>query len=145
MFNHILVPLDGSEYSERALDSAFSVAEAYGGARVTLLAVMLRFPESKIHVPKMDEQSEGRGKEYLRALIERAGPHGFPVDLIVKLGVPAREIVATAKDMNVDLIVMSTHGTTGLERDQRSIGSTAWRVLHDAPCPVLLLPVRVPD
>jgi len=145
MFNHILVPLDGSEYSERALDSAFSVAEAYGGARVTLLAVMLRFPESRLHVPQMDEQSEERGKEYLRRLIERAGPHGFPVDLIVRLGVPAREIVATAKDTNVDLIVMSTHGTTGIERDQHSIGSTAWRVLHDAPCPVLLLPVRVSD
>ena len=145
MFNHILVPVDGSEYSERALDSAFSVAEAYGGARVTLLAVMLRFPESKLHVPKMDEQSEDRGKDYLRGLVERAGPRAVPVDLVVKLGVPATEIIATAKEANVDLIVMSTHGTTGIERDQHSIGSTAWRVLHDAPCPVLLLRVKAPD
>lgn len=142
MFNHILVPLDGSEFAERALQSAFSLAEAYGGARVTLLAVMLRYPESKLHVHKVDEQSEARGKEYLRGLIERVGPKSVPVDCLVKLGVPAQEIVRTVKDAKADLIVMSTHGTTGIERDQRSIGSTAWRVLQDAPCPILLLPAQ---
>jgi nucleotide-binding universal stress UspA family protein len=140
VINHILVPLDGSEQSERALDTASSVAEAYGGARVTLLAVMIRFPESRIHVPKLDEQSEDRGKAYL----EEAGRryvHRFPVDMKVRLGVPADEILAEARESHVDMIVMSTHGTAGMERDKHSIGSTAWRVLHDSPCPILLVPL----
>jgi nucleotide-binding universal stress UspA family protein len=103
---------------------------------------MLRFPESKLHVHKIDEQSEQRGKDYLKGLVARAGSQRVPIDLTVRLGVPATEIIKVAKETRVDLIVMSTHGTTGIERDQHSIGSTAWRVLHDAPCPVLLIPVR---
>ena len=140
MFNHILVPLDGSDNSELALAHAFSLAEAYGGARITLLAVMLRFPESKIHVPSLDAQSEERGKAYLSSVVAKHGPRSMPLDLSVKLGVPASEIIAAARGRDIDIIVMATHGTTGVERDQRSIGSTAWRVLHDAPCPVLLVP-----
>jgi nucleotide-binding universal stress UspA family protein len=142
VFQHILVPLDGSEYSERALSAAFSVAEAYGDSRVTLLAVMLRFPESRLHVPKLDEQSEQRGKDYLKEVAARHSERKVPMDLKVRLGVPAAEIIAEAKESKVDLLVMATHGTTGIERDQRSIGSTAWRVLHDAPCAVLLVPAR---
>ena len=142
MFNHILVPLDGSEHSERALGTALSLAEAYGGARVTLLAVMLRFPESKIHVPRLDEQSEQRGRDYLLDVISHLGPQSVPIDAQVRLGVPAAEIVAAAHTLGIDLLVMSTHGTTGSERDRKSIGSTAWRVLHEAPCPILLVPLR---
>lgn len=141
MIEHILVPLDGSAQSEQAFADASSIAEAYGGARVTLLAVMLRFPESKIHVPKMDAQSEERGEEYLEEFVKSRAPHTFPLDLRVRLGVPADEILSEAREKDVDLIVMSTHGTSGMERDPHSIGSTAWRVLHDAPCPVMLIPI----
>ncbi len=140
MIKHILVPLDGSEQSERALETASSLAEAYGGARVTLLAVMIRFPESRIHAPKMDEQSMDRGDVYLKAFTERY-VHRFPVSAKVRLGVPADEILAEARESGVDMIIMSTHGTASVERDRHSIGSTAWRVLHDAPCPILLVPV----
>lgn len=140
MIKHILVPLDGSDQSERALDHASSIAEAYGDARVTLLAVMIRFPESRIHVPKLDEQSLDRGRSYLAEFITRR-KHSFPMAAKVRLGVPADEIVAEARESDVDMIVMGTHGTTGTERDRHSIGSTAWRVLHDSPCPVLLVPI----
>jgi nucleotide-binding universal stress UspA family protein len=140
MINHILVPLDGSNESEEALTYAASLAEAYGGARVTLLAVMLRFPESRIHAPKMDEQSMERGWQYLKEVIARH-PRSFPVEAKVRLGVPADEILAEGRDGGADIVVMSTHGTSGTERDRHSIGSTAWRVLHDSPCPVLLVPV----
>lgn len=140
MFQHILVPLDGSDESEEALAAASSIAEAYGGARITLLAVMLRFPESKLHVARMDDQSEARGEDYLTKVIDDHR-FTFPVGLKVRLGVPADEILDEAK-AGVDLIVMSTHGTSASVRDRHSIGSTAWRVLHDAPCPVMLIPIR---
>ena len=116
------------------------MAEAYGGARVTLLAVMIRYPESRIHVPKLDDQSVDRGNAYLQEVCSRH-TRTFPLSPKVRLGVPADEILAEARESKVDVIVMSTHGTAGMERDQHSIGSTAWRVLHDAPCPIMLIPV----
>ena len=143
MISNILVPVDGSEQSERALETAASLAEAYGGARVTLLAVMIRFPESKIHAPKFDQHSTDLAGAYLTEVCSRHA-RTFPVATRIRLGVPADEILAEAREGNFDLIVMSTHGTSGVERDKHSIGSTAWRVLHDAPCPILLLPLGTP-
>jgi nucleotide-binding universal stress UspA family protein len=141
VINHILVPLDGSSESEQALSYAASLAEAYGGARVTLLAVMLRFPETRIQSARMDERSEQRAWTYLKEIIAKH-PSTFPIEAHVRLGVPADEIAAEALLEGVDLIVMTTHGTAGTERDRHSIGSTAWRVLHDTPCPVFLVPAR---
>src|SRR5438128_1563213 len=100
---------------------------------------MLRFPESRIHVPKLDAQSEARGHDYLRELITKQG-HSFPLSACVRFGVPAEQIVETARTNNVDLIVMSTHGTAASERNRYAIGSTAWRVLQETPCPVFLVP-----
>jgi nucleotide-binding universal stress UspA family protein len=141
VFTHILVPLDGSEFSERAVEPARSLAEKYG-ASITLLTVMLRFPESKLQVPKVDQRSEERGQRYLadvRAI--KMGTAAVPVALVTKHGTPAESIVECATESQADLIVMSTHGTTGT---RYSLGSTAWKILQDAPCPVLLLPVPRP-
>ncbi len=141
MFTHILVPLDGSEYSERAVEPALSLAEKYG-ARITLLTVMLRFPESKLQVLTVDQRSEDHGRRYLadvRAM--KLGTAAVPVALVVELGTPAESIVECAMESQADLIVMSTHGTTAT---RYTLGSTAWKILQDAPCPVLLLPVPRP-
>jgi nucleotide-binding universal stress UspA family protein len=64
VFKHIVVPLDGSEYSERAVEPARSLAEQYG-ARLTLLTVMVRFPASRLHIARLDQGSEERGRQYL--------------------------------------------------------------------------------
>lgn len=141
MFTHILVPLDGSEYSERAIEPALSLAEKYG-ARITLLTVMLQFPESKLTVTIVDQRSEEHGRRYLadvRAM--KMGAAVVPVALVAKHGTPAESIVECALESQADLIVMSTHGTTGT---RYTLGSTAWKILQDAPCPVLLLPVPRP-
>ena len=142
MISHILVPLDGSDQSEHALRYALSMAEAYDDCRVTLLAVMLRFPESKIHVPRLDEQSEARGYDYLKEVVART-QRSVPLATKVRLGVPADQIIKAAREEGVDLIVMSTHGTAGSDRNPHSLGSTAWRVLQDAPCPIFLVPQPV--
>jgi nucleotide-binding universal stress UspA family protein len=57
MFTHMLVPLDGSEFSEQAIEPARSLAERYGG-RITLLTVMVQFPESRLQIPVLDQRSE---------------------------------------------------------------------------------------
>jgi nucleotide-binding universal stress UspA family protein len=136
MFTHILVPLDGSEFSEKAIEPARSLAEMYGG-RITLLTVMLRFPESRLQVPVLDQRSEERGRQYLEDVrAAHMGTPSVPVDLVVKHGMPAERITEVALDSRADLLVMSTHGTSGT---RYTLGSTAWKILQDAPCPVLLI------
>jgi nucleotide-binding universal stress UspA family protein len=141
MFTHILIPLDGSEYAERAIEPARSLAEKYG-ARITLLTVMWQFPQSPLQGPMPDQRSEERGRQYLEDVrATQMGAASAPVDLVVKHGMPAESIAEVALDSHADLIVMSTHGTTGT---RYTLGSTAWKILQDAPCPVLLIAARRP-
>ncbi len=144
MFTHILVPLDGSEYSERAVEPARSLAEKYG-ARLTLLTVMVRFPVSRLHVPTLDQGSEARGRQYREEVrATRLGAASVPVNTVVQLGTPAESIAEFASTAQVDLIVMSTHGTTSIGRVRHTLGSTAWKIFQDTPCPVLLIAVHRP-
>ena len=144
MFKHILVPLDGSEYSERAIEPAQSLAEKYS-ARLTLLTVMLRFPASRLHFPMLAQGSEARGRQYLEEMrTTKLGAVSVSVDMAVQLGTPAESIAEFAINAQVDLIVMSTHGTSGPGRGRHGLGSTAWKILQDAPCPVLLIAVHQP-
>jgi nucleotide-binding universal stress UspA family protein len=139
---HMLVPLDGSEYSERAVEPACSRAEKYG-ARLTLLTVMVRFPGSRLSIPTLDQGSEARGRQYLEEVrATKLGTASVLVDTVVQLGTPAESITECAINAQVDLIVMSTHGTTGMSRVRHTLGSTAWKILQDAPCPVLLIAVH---
>jgi len=139
MFTHILVPLDGSAFSETAIEPALSLGEKYH-ATVTLFTVMLRIPESKLHVALYDQQSEERGRHYLEEIRgTRGAGAAAPIDIAVRLGTPAESIAAFARETQADLIVMSTHGTTGTDRSRPTLGSTAWKLMHHAPCPVLLM------
>jgi nucleotide-binding universal stress UspA family protein len=142
VFKHILVPLDGSEYSERAVEPARSLAEQYS-ARLTLLTVMVRFPASRLHIARLDQGSEERGRQYLEEVrATQLGTASVSVDTVVPLGTPAESIAEFASHAAVDLIVMSTHGTASTGRVRHTLGSTAWKILQDAPCPVLLIPIH---
>jgi universal stress protein A len=141
MFTPILVPLDGSEFSEHAIAPARSLAETYG-ARITLLTVLVQVPASRLQVPTLDQRSEARGRRYLEDVrATHMGASAMPVDLVVKHGMPAETIAEVARDSQADLIVMSTHGTSGT---RYTLGSTAWKTLQDAPCPVLLMTAHRP-
>lgn len=141
MFTHILVPLDGSEFSEYAIEPAQSLAEKYG-ARITLLTVIIQFPETRLQVPMRDLHSDARALRYLEAVrTTRMGTASVPVDLVVTHGLPAERIAEAAIESQADLIVMSTHGTTGT---RYTLGSIAWKILQDAPCPVLVIPAHRP-
>jgi nucleotide-binding universal stress UspA family protein len=139
MFTHILVPLDGSAFSETAVEPALSLGDKYR-AKVSLFTVMLRIPESKLHVPVYDQQSEERGRQYLEEIrAAQSKASSVPIDIAVRFGTPAEGIEAFAREAQADLIVMSTHGTTGMERSRPTLGSTAWKLMHHAPCPILLI------
>jgi nucleotide-binding universal stress UspA family protein len=139
MFTHIVVPLDSSAFSETAVKPALSLAEKYG-AKVTLLTIILRIPESRLHAQIYDQQSEKAGRHYLEEIRSAEGEgSSVPIDIAVRLGTPAESIETFAAEAKADLIVMSTHGTTGTDRDRPTLGSTAWKLMHHAPCPILLI------
>ncbi len=140
MISSILVPLDGSEYSERALVVATELAKL-SGARIHLLSVVLRLKQA--HVAVLESLDERVGKavdDYLAPHVERIKQARIDGVAHVLYGEPSEEIVNQAKESAADLIVMSTHGigATGLH----ALGSIAMKVLQTAPCPVLM--VRIP-
>jgi nucleotide-binding universal stress UspA family protein len=144
MFTHILVPLDGSAYAERAIEPAQSLAEKYD-ARITLLTVIMEFPESILQRPIHDQLGETRGRQYLADVrATKLGAVSVPVDIVVKRGIPAESIAEAALASQADLIVMSTHGTGSTVPIRHTVGSIAWKILRDAPCPVLLIAAHRP-
>lgn len=131
----ILVPVDLSPASDRALDYGLELAEA--PELVTALHVGL--PYTAVEPPYMylvDEQS--RRDQLEAAVLERfAAPRYSGVHIEVRYGDPGHEIADYARESGAGLIVMPSHGRTGLAH--LLVGSVAERVVRYAPCPVLVL------
>jgi nucleotide-binding universal stress UspA family protein len=142
VFTHILVPLDRSEEAARAIEPALSLAEQYG-ARITLLMVMFRAPISHSGEGAfLDQYFEQHGQRYLEEICAtRMRATSVPVDRVVRLGTAAEGILECAVESYADLIVISAHSIPTMGS---GLGSTASKILRDAPCPVLLLPVKPP-
>jgi nucleotide-binding universal stress UspA family protein len=134
----ILLPTDFSTYAEHACQQEFTLA-ARKNAHVLLLHVLLRSDLAFGNIPfPIQEQAEKEmqaGAEHrLKTL---ASSRTASVETSVVWGSPAAEICRVAKERGVDLIVMSTHGRTGLAH--LFIGSVAERVVRHALCSVLVV------
>lgn len=135
----ILVPVDFSEFSAKAITYAARFAEQFGATLVlTHVVEPVHYPESVIIPPEMEEANRERlklARASLAEFVKRQVPAGIATESVTRLGHPFSEISAVAKDFDVDLIVIATHGHTGLKH--LFLGSTAERVVRLAPCPVL--------
>jgi nucleotide-binding universal stress UspA family protein len=138
--NRILVPVDFSEHSQRALVEALAMAAIYG-AEVTVLHV---WEPPGVVVPAMafgapeegDPELEVRQRlDDLVAAVD--SPPGVRVEKRLATGVAYATIVEVAEEGSYDLVVIDTHGRSGLARF--FVGSVAERVCRHAPCPVLVL------
>lgn len=126
----ILVPFDFSKYSEAALAKATELAEQF---------------KAELHLVHVASENDEEARRQAVVQLEQL----VPAELMLKLkvahvalhGSPWREIVKKAASERFDMIVMGTHGRTGLSRF--ALGSVAERVLRTAPCPVMI--VRHPD
>lgn len=137
----ILVPIDFSECSERALDVAIDLAKGFG-ATLHLTHV---YPSSAYVAPPLvpgpvlvgqfRDQSHRAFEDYRERVRKERGLDA-PGTLLE--GVPHAEIVRLARELGVDLIVLGTHGRSGLEH--LLLGSVAERVLRTATVPVLTVP-----
>lgn len=140
----ILVPVDFSDFSAKAIKYAARFAEQFGATLVLAHVVEpVRYPESVIIPPEMEEANRERLKLARAALakfVKQQVPSGITTETVTRLGHPFSEINTAAKDCDVDLIVIATHGHTGLKH--LFLGSTAERVVRLAPCPVLTVRER---
>ena len=137
----ILVPIDFSPPSKNAFKYALRFAEEFGGDLTLLYVLEPQSMADSMGIPEVSTFVESdivaAGKN-LRSLIasNRKGKIERP-RWKVRAGLPAHEIVEAAKEMDVDLIIIATHGYTGWKHF--CIGSTAERVVRAAPCPVLVV------
>lgn len=138
----ILVPVDFSECSRKALQYALPFARQ-SGAGISLVYVLepyLPIPEmTAVSVDLTRKQLLTTVKSELKAL-QQSIPHDIASQAVLREGSAYVEIVNVAKELKADLIVLSTHGRTGLAHV--FMGSTAERVVRHAPCPVLVVRER---
>ncbi len=133
----VVVPLDFSGESVRALDFARPLASRFG-ARLHLVHVHEGAHQFSTVATSPVLWSEAEAKCHLADEVELAfGTRPQHEDCHLRLGKPFREIIATAEELDADLIVIATHGHSGFKR--LTLGSTTEEVIRHARCPVLVV------
>ncbi len=151
MYNRILVPLDGSELSECALTHARDIAKGCKVPEVILITVVDEAPlsftelwnEPMAEVAKQQEkqvkETRRKAEDYLGRIAAGLKKEGIAVQTVAILSRGIRGavdgILDCVRDKKVDLIIMSTHGRSGISR--WAFGSVTEKVIHDARVPVL--------
>ena len=150
MFKRILVPLDGSRLSGRALPYATEMVRCFGGEIILLRVV----PSSKMSpmetyaLPEVIENAEKETKEknnrnlavarrYLRRNLKQILSQGIKGSQYAIMGTPAQSIIAFSHKTGIDLIVMTTHGRGGVKRTL--LGSVSDEIVRESRLPVLTI------
>lgn len=140
----ILLPTDGSECSAKATKYALSFAKQYGARILALHVVDQRWEEQSRAVltemgqdltQKIRAGYEEEAKRIVAQVVEAGTLVGVPIEPRVIVGVPFEEIVRVAREISADMIIMGTHGRTGMSH--LFLGSVTEKVVRRAPCPVL--------
>jgi len=147
--NRILVPVDFSPHSEKAIRYATTLANKFG-ARISLLHVVedpfvtgaWQAEVFVANIPELLDDLKRAAQTQMAEHRKHLAAHGFPVETLVVTGRPSASIVEQASAGRFDLIVMGTHGHTGLTH--ALLGSVAERVVQKAPCPVLTVRETAP-
>ncbi|NEU58914.1 universal stress protein [Halorussus sp. MSC15.2] len=139
MYDRVLLPTDGSEAAEAAAEHAYSLAERYD-AELHVLHVVPENETTAI-VGRGDERLdalEARGRDAVTPLVEDATARDLSVTSAIEVGTPYRQILAYADEEDVDIVVMSTHGRSGVGRVV--MGSVTERVIRVGETPVVAVP-----
>lgn len=141
-FDRILVPLDGSEFAEAALDPALAIARSMG-AEVVLFRVAQPIPRTQKLAEMPDVYNDvvaatyREAEDYLKDLQGKLAPEQVSIEYRPALGGTARQILDYAAGHDIDLIVLSSHGRTGVDRWVH--GSVAQKVLSNCSCSTLVV------
>jgi len=155
MFSRILVPLDGSKFSSRALNYAFEIGNSFNSEIILLRVVEPVRPiaiasgtfgatespqAAKISMEvalEEEKQHVDKATRYLRQKARTGNCHQVRCEYRVSVGNPAEQIIQTAKAEKIDLIVLSEHGRGGIKR--AILGSVADEVIRKSTKPVLVI------
>lgn len=136
----ILIPIDGSKNSKRALSEGKKLSELLG-SEITILYVepepKFRGPYSEIYMTVETERKEEVGKKVINEGLELLKDHSTPVNSKFEFGDPADKIIEVAENENVDLIVMGSRGLSAIKRFV--LGSVSNKVLNHADTSVLII------
>ena len=153
MFSNILVAVDGSEHSRKALNYASELAEKFDG-KITLIHVFstvvpltpsmdtvsgptLTSPASAAIAAKLTEEAKQRGEQVLDEAERVVKQRGISVEKVLREGDAVREIVAVTQEGKFDLVVVGHRGLSRLK--ELFLGAVSEGVSHKAPCPVLIV------
>jgi nucleotide-binding universal stress UspA family protein len=138
MFSRILCPVDFDGNSLDALRMGCRLAEQ-SKARLYALHVVPLTDPTIVSAPLIAEQAEQLARAEL-ARISNAELAGIEHETLLRFGHPAKEIIAAEADTNADLVVMATHGRTGISH--LVLGSVAEKVVRESSCPVLTIRMK---
>lgn len=141
MSQSILVPVDGSDHARDALEFAIATAKAFGDD-IILLNVQLNFQTRNtirfFSVEQIQEYTDQLAKEALEESEQILKKSGVPYRTKVRSGIPKSEISLEAQESGARCIVMGSRGMGPVIG--KVLGSVSYGILHDAPCPVILVP-----
>lgn len=135
----ILVPLDFSPPSQQALRYGIRLATEFRAELIVIhiiRGIASRFPDAP-DLPAVSPEEQQDAEEQLSNIVSSAAIEGVNSRYAFRTGLASHQIVEAAKELNVDLIVIATHGYTGWKHF--CIGSTAESVVRTAPCPVFVV------
>ncbi|MBM3882752.1 MAG: universal stress protein [Verrucomicrobia bacterium] len=136
----ILVPVDFSAPARKALAYALAFARQFQASLVVVHVVELPYVGSglgEIETPPLEAELRKNAAQQLARLVHEQVADRVLQTTLLRVGQPWHELSEAARELDVDLIIMGTHGYTGLKHVL--MGSTAERVVRHAPCPVLVV------
>ena len=146
MYKKILVPLDGSPFAECVLEHIKNMAVGKQISEVVLVFVVEPINQGVYDMPEntladIQKQSESASEDYLKKTASKLAAEGIPAVWTILHGGIAEAILEYAGKNKIDLVIMSTHGLSGVSR--WAMGSVAYRVARQVTVPVML--VAPPD
>jgi len=142
----ILLPADASECSKKALAYALSFAKQYKARLVGLHVIDQRWEEQardafaaigQDAIQTVRQGYEEEARRILQEVADVAAQAGIAVETRIVTGLPFEEIVRVGRELPADIIIMGTHGRTGVSH--ALLGSVAENVVRNSPCPVLVV------
>ncbi len=137
MIKRMLLPTDGSAFSERAADYALAVAKKFNATLVAVHVVEMAAPK-QLEAAGLEREAARRAETCFKSLREKAADAGIEVETKVLVSRSIGDaIIEEAEEGNYDLIVMGSHGLSGVKKFL--LGSVSEAVVHHTSKPVLLI------
>lgn len=139
MYENILIPTDKSDGSELAIERGLELAETYGATAHALYVVEPVYT-ADYSAERILDALEDEGEQATAAVAAKGDERGVPVKTEVRRGTPHSQILEYADEHDIDLIVLGTHGRTGLDR--YLLGSVTEKVVRLSDVPVLTVSIQ---